>query len=232
MNRSLDPLWLDTFDRASRSYPREPPVGEFPTARAAHWLHRELQPVSRVPHRPFEHSLGGVFLQSRTSHLPQKMPPLDAALDLLSAMSMVREFAFDEFGREWQSRLAPSAGGTHSIESLLWYGSEWYVSHLDAVSQVRIPFTLVDTLVTSVRKSSRNERARSAIFAVADIRFISERYPTGDSLLWRDAGSYLTTCQLAAMSLALPTTILGLSGPVDPDSGVFTVGALLLGIDS
>lgn len=225
-------MWEQVFERALRSYPAEPADGDPATLHSEHWLVRQLEPISQISHQSFEHKLGGIYLQSRTSQMPAEMPPLEAAFDLLSSMSSVRERSVDRFGRQWESRLAPSAGGTHSIEALLWYGAHWFVVRGGFICRVRVPSQLADQLTASVRHAARNERASSALFAVADVRLIAQRYPVGDSLLWRDAGAFLTICHLAALSLLLPSTILGLSGAVSSSGDAFTVGAVLLGVRS
>jgi SagB-type dehydrogenase family enzyme len=71
----------------------------------------------------------------------------------------------------------------------------------------------------------------AAIVPVANIERTLSRYPSGISLLWRDAGALLATLQLCATDAGLASCITGTCGLLIDDyaAGVTDTGALALG---
>jgi len=49
----------------------------------------------------------------------------------------------------------------------------------------------------------------AVLFAASEPRLTSDRYPGGESLLWRDAGVFLGLAHLLATALGHSSTILG-----------------------
>lgn len=147
----------------------------------------------------------------------------------------------DSDGRVWQSRVQPSAGGTHCLEPLLWaqdvtgLESGWYRQDGAHIGRVReFAGELADRLLSALRDSLRHARPAAAIFAVADTRLLAARYPLGVSLMWRDAGAFLATAQLLATAFEVSSTIAGIACPVASVSAMsefvpHIVGALAVG---
>lgn len=70
-----------------------------------------------------------------------------------------------------------------------------------------------------------------ALFAVAEPDVLLARYPSGSSLLWRDAGAFLTVAHLLAVSARAGSRVLGICVEVDASDRFVpaaAVGALAL----
>jgi hypothetical protein len=173
-------------------------------------------------------NLPGLYLQTRNSRLRTITPTLADSLSLLSATATVRDSGRDVSGREWESRLAPSAGGTHSIEPLLFHEDCWFVSHGDRIRAVELDPTQTRSLMTDLEQAARVSHLTCALFAIADPQLLFQRYPKGESLLWRDAGAFVTTAQFTALALGLESRIVGCSRLLNK-RGTACVGALILG---
>lgn len=118
-------------------------------------------------------------------------------------------------GSTWQGRSAPSAGGLHPIELfLVGLGTE-DAFHYDPVRHV-LGRVVADALRT--QEGARALRAvlpenRGAIVLLAGDRSrVEARYENPDSLLWRDAGSFIAVLQLVATWLGLGSCPLGVLG--------------------
>ncbi len=146
----------------------------------------------------------------------------------------------DASGRLWQSRGHPSAGGTHSIEPLLeandvlGLASGWYLqsgSFAADVSRVEVP--CAKQLTDAVSGALHSPVLPSAvIYAICDPIRLSERYPEGSSLMWRDAGAFMMAAQLIAHAFGLTSTLVGIcldvgASPLGGDA--FAVGAVAIG---
>ena len=60
------------------------------------------------------------LLEGRKSALDSRRVGAEVCLEVMRALGTVREERSDDVGRLWQSRVYPSAGGTHCIEPLLY----------------------------------------------------------------------------------------------------------------
>lgn len=174
-------------------------------------------------------------LDDRTSELSSG--PLDAGsvANLLELLSRTRCRQADSAGRVWKSKLFPSAGGTHSIEPLMYVNhcdglsSGWYRRGVTGIDEVTLP---ASTLLDDCMVALRSDRLPPGIlFAASEPDWLAARYPDGDSLLWRDAGVFLGMAQLAATALGLSSTLVGSVSLVDDtsDSVTGTLGALAVG---
>lgn len=219
--------WRAAVRRAMRVKPMAEPKRAV-MVHQGHWT-RLLPTAGSTPaNAAAVENLPGLYMQSRNSHLRSVTPDLAYALSLLTSISTVRDFGRDDSGREWESRLAPSAGGTHSIEPLLFHENTWFVSHDNRIRAVEVPGTQTRRLMADVEKAARVSTLTSALFAVADPQLLLQRYPKGESLLWRDAGAFVATAQFAALALGLESRIVGCSRLLDK-RGTACVGALILG---
>lgn len=175
-------------------------------------------------------------LDMRTSVLETGALDQDSAWILLDLLSRTRHSQEDAAGRVWRSKLFPSAGGVHSIEPLLYVNlcddlsPGWYRRGISGIDEVVLP---AQNLLKDCLGALRSERLPAAIlFAASEPRWIEERYPGGESLLWRDAGVFLGLAQLIATALGQSSTLLGsVSLLSDTSLGwpVGTLGALAIG---
>lgn len=225
------------------------PVGVNFHPRISHWVQTLPVDVGReVPQdggwtSPSE-SLRFV-LERRMSSVSLEPVAGAALLELLSLLRTRREVRRDAVGRQWESRGYPSAGGTHCID-LLVYANEvmgwargWYRWSDSALAAEPVIFQRGSELLLAAQKSVRQERPFPAgVFAIADPALLLQRYPSGASLLWRDAGALVGIAQLVATDLHLVSTISGAclsvntSAPVisdDLEGLAYAVGGLILG---
>ena len=219
--------WGRSIRRASRVRPSTTKYVST-EVHADHWVRalprlggRSIATVAELP---------AVYLQSRTSQAPRSTPTLSESTDLLVHVATVREQAIDRAGREWQSRLNPSAGGTHAVEPLLLQDGRWFIGDPDGWQEVLVSSSAAGHLLNGLRLAARIERPTAAIYAIADPKLLFQRYPRGESLLWRDAGAFLTTAHLAASALGLASTIVGCACEVGRTTKrASCLGAVLLG---
>lgn len=192
------------------------------------------------------------LLAERRSELSPGSPPLQVLVDILHLLGCARAESLDDIGRVWQSRAHPSAGGTHAHEPLIhaenvpglrsgWYRQEG--SRNGDIARVDVPgaSALLAAAGTATRSDyvTKNGHlpdsgggASVVLFAIADPVVITARYPGAASLLWRDAGAFLTVAHLLATSYRVTSTIVGLCCPLlEPDTGPvpYATGALALG---
>jgi hypothetical protein len=158
--------------------------------------------------------LGRIRVAERSSRLGPEPPERDALLTLLHHLDRVRESGFDAAGRRWSSTLIPSAGGTHSIRSLLCvdiaHPNRWHRASASGPETVFVPSTLGNGLIDDATAALRGA-PKALLVAVAEPDMLLSRYPMGSSLLWRDAGAYAAIAQLAALSLGMQSRILGVT---------------------
>lgn len=180
------------------------------------------------------------LLASRSSRLKLGEGSATLILALLQALGSYREVRLDASGRVWQSRAHPSAGGTHSIEPVVQIrdvpGLEpgWYRQDGPSFGSIaRLETTTFDAIERPTDAALRGMRAPAILYAVADVDLIAARYPTGASLLWRDAGAFLTTGHLLATSFGATSTIVGIAARTEQPLGsggmLHVVGALAIG---
>lgn len=133
-------------------------------------------------------------------------------------------------------RPAPSAGARHPLDLYL------VVAEVDGLSAGAWRFDALrcelvgaslahEPALAQLGEVVGAEAPPAALIAVAHLHRTLSRYPTGLSLLWRDAGALLATLQLCATDVGLASCIAGTCGVlVDaPADGVVDVGALLVG---
>jgi hypothetical protein len=155
-----------------------------------------------------------IDLTERSSRLGSEPADLDALLTLLHQIDRVREDGHDSAGRRWSSTLTPSAGGTHSIRSLLCADvtipTKWHRAAATGIEEVSVSWSLGSGLINDAAAALR-DTPKALLVAVAEPDVLLSRYPSGASLLWRDAGAYAATAQLVALSLGMQSRILGVT---------------------
>ncbi len=230
MNLESTAIWIQEAKRAEQLRPVPHPREQRVVDRSDHWL-MQLPMEGGAASAGVDHtaSLASVYLQARESCSPQKASSQEQAFAMLAAMSWSRDEARDDAGRAWSSRLAPSAGGTHCIEPMLWWGESWYVASSGIVHQVRLSGALSEQLVGSVREAVYETEVTAALFAVADPRLLEQRYPGATSLMWRDAGAFLVVSSLVAQAIRCQGRIAGIGCLLDERTGAMAVGAFWFG---
>jgi hypothetical protein len=206
---------------------------QFPSATVGdssptHW-------VNRLPPAGAPHAVHDVAL---SANIQPRLTVTDSAADrracwaVLDDLSRVRCSGTDAAGRPWQSRANPSAGGTHSLQPLLMLtepGSPstvtWWRSDGTARQQVQVANPA--PLQAALAAASRDLFVGACVVAVAEPELLRIRYPNGESLLWRDAGAFLATCQYIAAGRGLGSRILGITVQLEPAAE--TVPAFVLG---
>lgn len=119
-------------------------------------------------------------------------------------------------GHRWQQRAAPSAGGIHPIEILVFQAHDSAIVRYDPIAHA-----FDDLLVSDAQliKAGR-DRLRSALpdargadlVLAADLARTDAAYEHPESLVWRDAGALLAVLQLTATALDLGFCISGILG--------------------
>jgi hypothetical protein len=178
-----------------------------------HWV-QELHKTGSLRFTPSPPTL--IDPTSRSSELDE-VPPLESsAFSALRSLTEVRSTGSDAAGRLWSSSVTPSAGGTHSIQPLLYLayldGGRWFRNVDDTIEQVDVPQR--DSLVQDLTNAARAPLF-GAILAVAEPDVLFARYPHGTSLLWRDAGAFCATTQFVAESHAMRSRIIGIAAELD-----------------
>lgn len=222
-------LWVQEARRAETFRPVPHDRRRHIVARSDHWVRRleQKRSISAVANQMA--SLPGVYLQARESCAPRSRIPQDRAFAMLTAMSWSREDVSDDAGRPWSSRLTPSAGGTHCIEPLLWWEGNWFVATEGNVCQVLLPGEVSERLLRSVHDSVDETAVTAVLIAIADPRFLEQRYPGATSLMWRDAGAFLVISSLVAQAVGCQGRIAGIACLVDGEAAAMAVGAFWFG---
>jgi SagB-type dehydrogenase family enzyme len=119
-------------------------------------------------------------------------------------------------GDGWSLRPAPSAGGLHPTELLL-----FMARGASVIYRYDPDLHALEGLPTPVAKQARFEVLEllpawkgAAIVLVSDAALTFAKYTNAESLVWRDAGSFLTALHLAAVGVDLAFTQLGILGEV------------------
>lgn len=141
----------------------------------------------------------------------------------------------------WQHRPTPSAGGRHPIDLLILteqYNSKnayLYDPVPHALTRLKIPNSnSLDQFINSIDQIIRLEQATIIWFAAQFERTLS-KYKNGESLVWRDAGSLISTISFVAESLGLNCCAIGITGDpfisqiLNSQEMVTGVGGLLIG---
>lgn len=179
-----------------------------------HWV-QELHATGSVRFTPSPRTL--IDPTSRSSELDDAPLPESSAFSALRSLTDIHSTGIDAAGRFWSSSAAPSAGGTHSIQPLLYLasldGGRWFRNTDDTIEQVDVPQR--DSLVQALTEASRAPLL-GAVVAVAEPDVLFARYPHGTSLLWRDAGAFCATIQFVADSYEMRSRIIGIAAELDP----------------
>lgn len=178
--------------------------------------------------------LAEVLLQRRSERQFAR-PSLDQVATLLIRAGQISDWR-RLGGFTHTHRPHPSAGGRHPLRLYL-------VAH--AVDGLAAGSYLFDPLRAELR-SVEVDRAAEAIHAIAEQMALNQlppvtiflgaelertlsRYPTGLSLVWRDAGALMATLHLVATDLGLASCLAGTCGLLFTDAEQVDVGALILG---
>lgn len=222
--------WDKAVDVAGAVTPRNATIeGGRPRAQD-HWVNR-LPILETIAEFDGLERLPPAFLQARVSGQVGGAVARKQVIDLLGAISEVRSSGEDIEGGLWRSRLTPSAGGTHSVEPVLFIGNDWIVRRGSALCAVSIDEKFSQGLLEDAEEAVRSKFS-SVVFAISDSRLIRRRYEDGLSLMWRDAGAFLATTQYAASAIGLASCIAGIARRLPPDGnefGVYAVGAVVVG---
>lgn len=181
------------------------------------------------------HPLADV-LARRHSQRAWNSPTLAALATLAVRCTRVINWALAPDGYTSSHRPVPSAGARHPFELHLLAGQvdglvsgAWY---LDALRCDLIATEMPSApILARLGEIVGAESPPAALVLVAHLNRTLSRYPTGLSLLWRDAGALLATLQLCATDIGLASCITGTCGVLVDDAagGVLDVGALLVG---
>lgn len=192
--------------------------------------------LARPNKRPFSDVLA--TRRSRRAFGPMTLPALAC---VLVPSARVQGWWEAPDGYTATERPTPSAGGRHPLElavlALSVDGLEPGLWSFDAATcdlvRAELADTVRDAALARVRAAAECEGASAAaIFVVADFERTLSRYPSGSSLVLRDAGALLATMQLAANAAGLASCIVGTAGTLAYHTGAGVtadVGALLLG---
>ena len=175
-------------------------------------------------------------LATRRSQRNWMPPRLHDVATVVVRCARVLAWSVDPDGYVTTHRPVPSAGARHPLELYLLAADvedlpqgTW---HFDALScdlaRTALPH---EPALARFGEVLGTESPPAALVAVAHLQRTLTRYPSGLSLLWRDAGGLLTTLQLCATDLGLASCIAGTCGVFADNlaDGVVDVGALLLG---
>lgn len=177
-------------------------------------------------------------------HSLRALAPLDAAMlgTALARAALVRRRWQGSDGYPETSRPAPSAGARHPHVLVVLahrvHGLDRGAWILDPDAACLRPTnhdsTGLERALGEVTDALRLDRPPPAVvFTVARLAATLTRYPSGISLLWRDAGALQSTIHLAACDLELGSCIVGTAGALHPydgtDDSLFDTGAVAVG---
>jgi len=112
-----------------------------------------------------------------------------------------------------QHRAAPSAGGLHPIDIVVFHRAKFYLydSMFHSVRHIASPSRTADELRKTIAKLVPKNRG-NALLLVASTKVTAAKYLNCESLLWRDAGTLIATLGLCAEWLDLGFCALGILG--------------------
>ncbi|WP_445682729.1 nitroreductase family protein [Radicibacter daui] len=166
---------------------------------------------------------------------PRKLPSVDFSMVLENRRSLVgeavstddlgdllfhtmrkRRGGIGRFGRPWEGRVAPSAGGLHPIKIVVvplnnedpagFYCIEGHCLKRPTTTEI-----FYNRNAQSVEELT-SATAGFALQFVADPDALTACYESWESLLWRDSGALAATISLIATAIGLVTVILGRTG--------------------
>lgn len=175
-------------------------------------------------------------LAARHSQRAWAVPSLEAVGSLLVRTGRVIDWATAPDGYVTTHRPVPSAGARHPLDVHVLAGDvdglaagAW---RFDAVRCELVTTSLPhERALVQLGEVLGTATPPAALVAVAHLPRTLSRYPTGLSLLWRDAGALLATLHLCATDIGLASCIAGTCGVLvdEPDIGTIDVGALVFG---
>jgi SagB-type dehydrogenase family enzyme len=175
-------------------------------------------------------------LVARRSQRAWSAPDLEAVGTVLVRSGRVIGWSSSPDGYVATHRPVPSAGARHPMDLHLLAGDvdglaagAWRFDALrcDLVA-TGLPY---ERVLARLGEVLGTETPPAALVAVAHLPRTLSRYPSGLSLLWRDAGALLATLQLCATDVGLASCISGTCGVLvdEPELGTIDVGGLVLG---
>jgi len=162
-------------------------------------------------------------LAARRSSRGLKPPDSGLVLATLAGCIHTRSAGLGDDGWVLRRRAVPSAGGRHGIDPVLvataltgLLDGAW---HLDGdllqASQLDVDRDTLEQYRTAAAAAAVLPGPPPAlVLLVADFTATLLRYPTGASLVWRDAGALAATIHLACTAAGLESVVLGLGGLV------------------
>ena len=167
---------------------------------------------------------------------------LSALATLLLRSGRLRDWTTAEDGYVATHRPTPSAGARHPFELLLMAG--------EGISGLEPGAYQFDPLRCALRTTSQGQLSSEAFLELLGERLDSSalppaavclvghldrtlsRYPSGMSLVWRDAGALLQTLHLCAVDLGLRSCVVGTCGILYEEPGpTVDMGCLAIGGD-
>jgi len=141
----------------------------------------------------------------------------------------------------WQHRPAPSAGGKHPLDLLIFRDeagsrvAEIYEPATHALDCLKLPSVgLLHHFLNDLNKVLQIKDGTIIWFAAQFDRTLS-KYENGESLVWRDCGALIATISLVAESLGLKCCAVGITGEpsvsqiLSSNKRVVGVGGMILG---
>jgi len=175
-------------------------------------------------------------LAARRSQRDWTPPKLEDLASVLVSAGRIIDWAVAPDGYVTTRRPVPSAGARHPLDLYLLvsevHGLPPGAWRFDALRCELVETALAhQPALDQLSEVLRAPAPPAALVAVAHLQRTLSRYPTGISLLWRDAGALLATLQLSATDVGLASCIAGTCGVLVDETaqGVLDVGALLLG---
>lgn len=175
-------------------------------------------------------------LTDRHSQREWGPPSLEDVATVLLRCGRVMDWVAGPDGYVASHRPVPSAGARHPLDVHLLAGrveglpaGAW---RFDALRCELVRTSLAhEPALAHLGLVLAAEPPPAALVAVAHLHRTLSRYPTGLSLLWRDAGALLGTLHLCSTDLGLASCIAGTCGVLldEPVIGVIDVGVLLVG---
>lgn len=160
-------------------------------------------------------------VQSRRSVRQSGFVSLERILSVLSPlMTATAEWRAEDGYLERQT-FVPSAGARHALTALVLsrgtddtHHQAWAISpstnpRYFEVSQHGVEIATVLSATSDALRTP--EAPDTVIILLARPRRILSKYPDGQPLLWRDAGAFLTSAHLVAMSMGLHSCIVGIA---------------------
>lgn len=178
-------------------------------------------------------------LESRKSLRNTSPPSTSAVMQLLARVGLNRQSSLDG---SVARRAYPSPGNTHPHSLVLMSNSlerlgrsSWVVDpDLRTLRPLKVSTNGADKALRDQQLLLRlDQLPAAAIFAVARPARLLDRYPSGLTMLFREAGVLLQTLHLVAVDVGIGSCMTATTGSLFPPnwqrSGFFDTGALVLG---